>query len=227
MNDKIKKMKHKMNQVTPKAGTLKQTNEFQNALRKLIASVLMLAVLVVNPGSIMAGVKGEDSCCETPSKKMDLSKTAMLTLPSSEMVKKADREMTVNLYKSLNESKVKKFEKLFSVSDARVNALFISETTINMPATVSADERMNNEFAAENINVVSAVNADADLHDLFTAQVAGIRQSFDVTVADKQIDILFNAEHIVVPGDESFAKADFEINRNMNDEFLSKLASTH
>lgn len=220
-------MKHKMNQVTPKAGTLKQTNEIQNALRKLIASVLMLAVLVMNPGSIMAGVKAEDSCCETPRKKIDLSKTVSLTLPSSEMVKKADSEMTVNLYKSLKESKVRKFAKLFSVSDAHVNALFISETTINMPAAINADERMNNEFAAQNISLVKVANADVDLHDLFIAEEAGIRQSSDITVADEQMDILFNAENIGVPGDESFTKADLEITRNMHDELQTKLASNN
>jgi hypothetical protein len=218
-------MKHKMNQVTPKAGTLKQTNEFQNALRKLIASVLMLAVLAMNPGSIMAGVKAADSCCETPSKKMDDSKSAWLSLPSKEMLKTADSEMTVNLYKSLKESKVKKFAKLFAAGDAEVNALFISETTIGLSADVVADEYINNEFAAENIPVAFGHSADTDVNDLFTAEEAGITQSANVVIADEQLDNMFNAENITLPGDDSFAKADLEIVRNMHDEFQVKLAS--
>jgi len=218
-------MKHKMNQVTPKAGTLKQTNEFQNALRKLIASVLMLAVLAMNPGSIMAGVKAADSCCETPSKKMDDSKSAWLSLPSKEMLKTADSEMTVNLYKSLKESKVKKFAKLFAAGDAEVNALFISETTIGLSSDVVADEYINNEFAAENIPVAFGHSADIDVNDLFTAEEAGITQSANVVIADEQLDNMFNAENITLPGDDSFAKADLEIVRNMHDEFQVKLAS--
>jgi len=214
-----------MNQVTPKAGTLKQTNEFQNALRKLIASVLMLAVLAMNPGSIMAGVKAADSCCETPSKKMDDSKSAWLSLPSKEMLKTADSEMTVNLYKSLKESKVKKFAKLFAAGDAEVNALFISETTIGLSSDVVADEYINNEFAAENIPVAFGHSADTDVNDLFTAEEAGITQSANVVIADEQLDNMFNAENITLPGDDSFAKADLEIVRNMHDEFQVKLAS--
>ena len=214
-----------MNQVTPKAGTLKQTNEFQNALRKLIASVLMLAVLAMNPGSIMAGVKAADSCCETPSKKMDDSKSAWLSLPSKEMLKTADSEMTVNLYKSLKESKVKKFAKLFAAGDAEVNALFISETTIGLSSDVVADEYINNEFAAENIPVAFGHSADIDVNDLFTAEEAGITQSANVVIADEQLDNMFNAENITLPGDDSFAKADLEIVRNMHDEFQVKLAS--
>lgn len=220
-------MKHKMNQVTPKAGTLKQTNEIQNALRKLIASVLMLAILVMNPGSIMANIKAGDSCCETPTKKLVLSKTVSLTLPSREMVKKADREMTINLYKSLKESKVKKFAHLFMVSDAKVNALFISETTIGLPIALIADERVNDHFAAENLSIAYASDADTDINDLFTAEVAGIRQSSDLVNADEQLSTMFHAENIRVPCDDSFATADLEINKNMNDEFQVKLASSN
>jgi hypothetical protein len=220
-------MKHKMNQVTPKAGTLKQTNEIQNALRKLTASVLMLAVLVMNPGSIMASIKAGDSCCETPTKKLVLSKTVLLTLPSTEMVKKADREMTINLYKSLKESKVKKFAHLFMVSDAKVNALFISETTIGLPTTVLADERVNDVFAAENLSIANAAVADTNINDLFTAEEAGIRQSSNLVIADEQMSTMFHAENIGVPGDNSFAMADMEINKNMNDELQVKLASNN
>lgn len=220
-------MKQKMNQVTPKAGTLKQTNEIQNALRKLTALVLMLAVLVMNPGTIMAGMKAGDSCCETPKRKMDLSKTIIQALPSSEMVKKADNEMTVNLYRSLKESKVRKFANLFSVSDAKVNALFISETTIGLSAAFHADERVNIEFAAENLSISFAAEADTNMNDLFTAEEAGIRQSSDVVSADEQMDSMFNAENIGVPGDDSFANADMEMNRNMNDEHQVKLASNN
>jgi hypothetical protein len=225
-NNRKKKMKQKMNQVTPKAGTLKQTNEIQNALRKLIASVLMLAVLLMNPGSIMAAMKAGDSCCKT-AKRIDLSKTVTLPLPSSEMVKRADTEITVNLFNSLKESKVSKFASLFAVSDAKVNALFISETTIGLPVVLYADERVSIDFAAENLSFPFAAEADACMHALFTVEEAGIRQSYDVVSADEQMNTMFNAENIGVPGDESFAKADTEINRNMKDEWHIILASNN
>ena len=83
-------MKQKMNQVTPKAGTLKQKswNLLQNVSTKLIASVLMLAVIALTPVSLMAEMKHGDSCCKT-SKTIDFPKGVYLTLPSSESVKKA------------------------------------------------------------------------------------------------------------------------------------------
>jgi hypothetical protein len=219
-------MKQKMNQVTPKAGTLKKTNGIQNALRKLIASVLMLAVLLMNPGLIMAGMKAGDSCCKT-AKRIDLSKTVTLPLPSSEMVKRADTEITVNLYESLRENKVSKFASLFAVSDAKVNDLFISETTIGLPVALYADERVGIDFAAENLSILFAAEADTNMNALFTVEEAGIRQSSDLVSSDEQMNTMFNAENIGVPGDESFAKADMEINRNMKDERHFTLASNN
>ncbi len=211
-------MKHKMNEVTPKAGTLKRKNEIQNALRKLIASVLMLAVLAMTPGSIMAGVKSGDSCCDVTSVKMNVGKMLWVNLPSREMLKKADREMTINMYRSLWESKVSKFASQFAVSDQTINGQFKSETSITLPEAEQADENANTVFAAENIRQIETEHADYDMNDLFTAEVAGIRQSLPYANADDQADVMFKAENISSPNAEDFGVADVEINRNMTAE---------
>jgi hypothetical protein len=65
------------------------------------------------------------------------------------------------------------------------------------------------------------------MNGLFTVEEAGIRQSSDLVSADEQMNTMFNAENIGVPGDESFAKADMEINRNMKDERHFTLASNN
>jgi hypothetical protein len=220
-------MKQKMNQVTPKAGTLKQTNEIQNVLRKLIASVLMLAVLTMNPGSLMAGSVTGDSCCEKARKTMNISGAMLVDLPSAEMLKRADSEMTVNLYKSLRESKVRKFAHLFAMSDARVNASFVSETTLPAPMTAQADESMNLRFPAENLSQPLAADADSDMNDMFIAIEAGIDQSGDVATADDQVDTQFNAENLAIPGISHYATADLEINRNMKNEMHENIAAYH
>lgn len=213
-----------MNQVTPKAGTLKQTswNLLQNVSTKLIASVLMLAIIAVTPVSLVAGIKNGDSCCKTS--KADFPKNVYLTLPSSEMVKRADSEMNRNLYKSLRESKITKFAKLFAAADSEINWIFKGETTVTSFSAVNADESMNNNFAAENISRTFAALADTDINDIFIAENVGIRGSWASVNADDQINTLFNAENIAIPGIRTFSAADLEIHQNMMNDLAAKFA---
>lgn len=217
-------MKQKMNQVTPKAGTLKQTswNLLQNVSTKLIASVLMLAVIALTPVSLVAGIKNGDSCCKTS--KADFPRNVYLTLPSSEMVKRADSEMNRNLYKSLKESKITRFAKLFAAADSEINWIFKGETTVTSFSAVNADESMNTNFAAENISRTFAVLADTDINDIFTAENVGIRGSWTSVNADDQVNTLFSAENIAMPGIRSFSTADLEIHQNMMNDLAAKFA---
>jgi hypothetical protein len=217
-------MKQKMNQVTPKAGTLKQTkwNVLQNASTKLIASVLMLAVIALTPVSLFAGMKNGDSCCKKG--KVDFPKNVLLTLPSSEMVKKADSEMNRNLYRSLRESKIARFAKLFAVADSEINWIFKTETTVSRFSSMEADEAMSNGFAAENISVTFAGHADNDINDIFTAEHKGIQASWVSALADDHINTLFSAENINMPGSSAYSNADQEIHQNMMNANAAKYA---
>lgn len=214
-----------MNQVTPKAGTLKRTklNTIQNVTRKLIASVLMLAMIAATPASVIAGIKVNDSCCGK-AKTVNLPKAVVLELPSREMMNKADSEMNSNLLRSLTESKVARFAKAFEAADAMVNACFVNATTISVLSAATADESINSIFAAEHIRQAGSSFADADINDLFTAEVAGIRQPLNSASADAIAHAMFQAENISMPGTESFSKADLEITQNMQNENAGKYA---
>lgn len=218
-------MKQKMNQVTPKAGTLKQKswNVLQNVSTKLIASVLMLAVIALTPVSLVAEMKHGDSCCKT-SKTIDFPKGVYLTLPSTEMVKRADSEMNRNLFRSLRESKISRFAKLFAAADAEINWIFRSETTVSGFSAQNADETTNSLFAAENLETSIAKNADADINDLFIAEEVGINGIWNSAVSDEQINTAFSAENIKLPGNETVSTADLEIHQNMMNDQAGKFA---
>jgi hypothetical protein len=218
-------MRQKMNQVTPKAGTLKQKgwNLLQNVSTKLIASVLMLAVIALTPVSLMAGMKNGDSCCKT-SKSIDFPKKVYLELPSTELVKRADSEMNTNLYKSLRESKISKFVKAFAANDTEINRSFVSETSVSGFSAAQSDDFVNTNFAAENISFAVLKNADVDMDHIFTAENVGVQSSWAAVNADDQINSLFNAENINVPGVALYNNADQEIHQNMMNDHVIRIA---
>jgi len=111
-------MKRQMNQVNPKAGTLKQNkinwSNLKNASRKLIASVMMLAVIAMTPGVVNAGTRNGDTCCVAETTRLvKLVGAVKLSLPSQEQIKRADNEAHWNLVRSLTENRMKKFNALF------------------------------------------------------------------------------------------------------------------
>lgn len=212
-------MKQMMNKVNPKAGTLKQTNEtLQNVSRKLIAFVLMLA-LVAQPGSSIASEKSSDSCCSTEKKNKvaEIVRVVKLGLPSSESVKKADNEMNRNMYRSLKESKVAMYAKGFERSDAEMNRNFKLEYSISTPVARVADEQVSNNFLAENLLISQDVKqADEIMDAVFTANEKGIQVNTASAAADEWMTLSFQAENISLPSAEMIAKADGEISRMMN-----------
>jgi len=216
-------MKRQMNEVNPKAGTLKPNaqnlSNLKNAFRKLIASVMMLAVIAMTPGVVSAGVKSNDTCCtpETTGMKK-LVKTVKLNIPSKEMITKADIEAHLNMVRSLTENKMKKFSAMFAKSDQEVSRSFRNETTISLPAaTVEvSDVNISNYFQAENISMnASFVTSDKDIRDIFQADHQGIVVSTSAEVADDQITSNFRAENINLPSGEVLTKADAEMNNNL------------
>lgn len=138
-------MKRKMNQVNPKAGTLKQNkinwSNFKNASRKLIASVMMIAVIAMTPGVVNAGTRNGDTCCVSETSRLvKLVKAVKLALPSQEMIRRADSEAHRNLIRSLSENKMKKFSAVFASSDADINGSFNKETRVYLPAVNSVND---------------------------------------------------------------------------------------
>ncbi len=221
-------MKREMNQVNPKAGTLKQNminwSNIKTASRKLIASIMMLAIIVMTPGVIQAKPGTGDTCCtlaET-TRLVKLVKAVKLSLPSSELVKKADIEAHRNLVKSLTESKMKQFSAMFATSDNEINRSFRNETTISLPvAREDADITVTTLFQAENIKFdVQVANSDTDIRDIFQAENQGIIMNVSSANADDQITTNFLAENITLPSAEVVTKADTEINNRLENDNL-------
>lgn len=207
-------MKQMMNEVNPKAGTLKQTNgkTLQNVSRKLIAFVLMLAI-TLQPAMVNAATNDHgDTCCSVEKKKVNrFTNLAKLTLPSARMINKADSEITSALYKSLNENRAKQYAAAFAASDAEINKAFKAETIISLPNGLQSDEVMIAGFLAENIAFTgNAAVGDAEMTKMFDA-AHRIQFTNDANAGDEWMTIRFHAENITIPGASMFAKADAEI----------------
>ncbi len=211
-----------MNEVNPKAGTLKQNkinwSNLKHASRKLIALVMMWTVIAMTPGVVNAGTKNGDTCC-TPAETtrlVKLVKAVKLTLPSRELVRKADTEAHRNLVRSLSENKVKKYSAMFASSDEAINSSFKNETMVSYVADRNTDETVNNLFQAENIDMSSSVvNSDTDIMDVFQAENDGIKMNTQAVAADDQITSNFMAENINTPGADAISKADAEMQQNL------------
>ena len=224
-------MKRKMNQVNPKAGTLKQNkikwSNIKDASRKLIASVAMLAVIAMTPGVVNAAPRNGDTCCiaETTSL-VKLVKAVKLALPSQEMLRKADSEAHRNLVKSLSENKMKKFSAMFASSDAEINHSFNKESMISLSSADQVmDENITTLFKAENIDMSSSIaNSDSDIVDIFQVENEGIKLNIQAVAADDQINANFLAENINLPGADILSKADAEMNSNQEKENNTRYA---
>jgi hypothetical protein len=224
-------MKPKMNQVNPKAGTLKQNkinwSNIKDASRKLIASVAMLAVIAMTPGNVNAATRNGDTCCIAETTKLEkLMKAVKLAIPTKEMFRMADSEAHRNLVKSLSENKMKKFSAVFAISDAEVNRSFNKETRFFFPSADKViDESIATLFNAENIDMSSSLaNSDSDIVDIFQAENEGIKPNTQAVSGDVQINAHFLAENINIPGADILNRADAEINRNLEKENNIKYA---
>lgn len=206
-----------MNEVNPKAGTLKQTNEkaLQNVSGKLIAFVLML-VITLQPALVNASIQGDhrEACCtiqKTDSGKRN-GRVVKLSLPASRIVSKADSEITTNLYKSLNENKVKQFAEGFAAGDAEINKAFDAETHLSIPASLRSDEAMVTGFYAENLMFNHNASAeDRAMNAMFNEAFKVKRITGNVAQADEMMSIRFMAENINLPSADLISRADAEI----------------
>jgi len=217
-------MKRKMNQVNPEAGTLKPNNvnwsNIKNASRKLIALVMMSAVIAMTPGIVSAGTRNGDTCCTPETTRLEkMVKAVKLSLPSQESFRKADNEAHRNLVWSLSENKMKKFNALFAKSDAEIRHSFDNETMISIPAAYLIDDYITTFFSAENLDMnASVAKSDADISDVFQAENDGIKMNIQAVNADDQINTNFLAENISLPGADVLSKADAEIQKNLEKE---------
>jgi hypothetical protein len=255
-------MKPKIRTVNPKAGTLKLKNEAvwniaKNVSKNLIAFILMLGLTLTNmafvqeddslgKGSTTLGdatattINKADTCCITEKGKTAVidRKNVKLLLPSSEMIRKADSEVYVNLYASLKEHKNLYFTELMLNKADNENVWnFKSETSgkVSMPAmnaVSDADETVNASFIAENKGIVvvtgkSVAAADEDINSRFIAENEGIKmplQSLTVA-ADQEISNNFKIEsdfRISAPSAERYKVADIEISENLFQDIKSK-----
>ena len=220
-------MKQMMNEVNPKAGTLKQTNgkTLQNVSRRLIAFVLMLAI-TLQPAMVNAKTNDEngDTCCSVEKKDRNnkFTKLVKLSLPSAKMINNADSDITSALYKSLNENRVKQFAEAFAAGDTEINKAFAAETSISLPKGMLADEVMITGFFAENIAFTCDIAVgDAELTKLFAAEHR-IQFASDTIAGDEWMNLRFHAENIVMPSATMIAQADAEINGRLQGDNTTK-----
>lgn len=223
-------MKQMMNEVNPKAGTLKQTNgkTLQNVSRKLIAFVLMLAI-TLQPAMVNAATNDEngDTCCSVEKKDRTnkFARLVKLSLPSEKMINKADSDITSALYRSLNENRAKQFAEAFAAGDTEINKAFAAETSISLPKGMQADEVMIAGFFAENIAFTGdVVVGDAEMTKMFNA-AHRIQFASDAIAGDEWMSLRFQAENIALPTAAMIAQADAEINgRLQGDNSVRTLA---
>lgn len=97
----------------------------------------------------------------------------------------------------------------------------------------SADQAIRDQFNAENISVNAekqSLVADADMNDVFTAEVAGISTEYqDLTSSDTDLhnDFLVSNTSINFLSAEMISNADAEIHSNMQMEWKNNsLAAT-
>ena len=243
-------MKQQINKVNSRTGALKQTTSKFQILNRIPVKAMTLVVLFNLTLAQMTFSQGDDSisnnysfaepashsaslsnCCVTDNPVNPAKKSVIkLDLPSAGMIRKADREVAMNLIHSLHVNRVKDMSELMKVADQAMNTFFVSETTIGHLAHEmirSADEDINLTFAAEHIrpvNTASQVNADEEIGSIFKAENGTLVQRYgSVATADATIDAQFAVENttIILPAAYT-VKADAEINHNMDQERLVK-----
>lgn len=223
-------MKQMMNEVNPKAGTLKPRNRktLQNVSRKLIAFVLMLAI-ALQPAVLSAKTldyKG-DTCCSVEKKNTvnKFAKLVKVNLPSRDYIRKADSEITRNLYNSMEENRVKQFADGFATSDAEINRAFNAENRISAPKTrLGDDEWMAARFMAENIQMPANWSAnDATVIKDFNQSVRIQWATPRAEGLDEMVTLQFFAENISIPSAEMITVADESMHHRIMQELNNSI----
>lgn len=241
-------MKQQNNKVNSKEGALKQTKSSFQILNRIPVKAMTLVVLFNLILAQLGFSQGDDSvnsysyaepvshmsslanCCVTDKPVNPSKKVIKVDLPSARMIRKADREVTINLIHSLHVNRVGEMSELMRVADQAMNTFFVSETSIGHTAHEfirSADEDINLIFAAEHIRpvtVATQVNADEELTNVFRAENAALDHNYgSVSIADATIDGQFTVENTSISLPAAYTvKADEEINNNMQQEKNTK-----
>ena len=238
------------NTVNPQAGTLKQKNGRNKLLSRFskTASLLLMSILTVstmaldqNDDSIGNGstTKGSekqalvaDSCCTVAAKNAGNFRALVYRVPSVEMIRKADSEVSHNFHVAVKKAERIEFNTdLAGASDAEINASFNKDNNVvlAMPAaelTDAADAEMGYNFAQQAAEQISLPQgdkldvADAEINKHF-ADANIYLPAPDVAKADDEISRNFNTEgknEITTPSVETVAKSDAEMHRNLASE---------
>jgi hypothetical protein len=239
-------MKQKNNKVNSQTGALKQTMTTFQILNRITMKMMALVILLNLTLANLSYGQGDDSisgnysyaepvahssshasCCaeERPvGPGSHKTNTVKVSLPSAQMVHRSDREVTMNLIRSLQVNRVEEMSEMMRLADQTMHTFFVSETSMGRTASELirlADEDINETFSAEHINssTVKALRlSDGDINDAFTAENAGLRHGYgSVADSDADINVRFALENtsISLPGTKDLVKADDEINNNM------------
>ena len=243
-------MKQQINKVNSKTGALKQTKSTFQILNRIPVKAMTLVVLFNLTLAQLSFSQGDDSignsysfvepaghstslsnCCAAEKPVSPTKKSVVkIDLPSARMINRSDREVTMNLIRSLHVNRVKDMSDLMKVADQAMNAFFVNETSIGRTAhdmIRTADEDINLVFAAEHIRpvtVATQVNADEELTSIFKAENGVLAHNYgSVAVADATIDAHFATENTTISLPAAYTvSADAEINHNMDRDNLAK-----
>ena len=247
-------MKRKIETVTPKAGTLKQSNQVMRNGKSISGKISAFILLLTMAFSSMSFIQDDDtltngvtvsssastdkndSCCTSKTTVRPGTKMMKLyDIPTAEMLRKSDYEAYSNLKHSLTENKLKSLQKCLNLSDYAIQNEFRKETSVEMNGflnNVSGDEVINNFFRAENINLnitSYATVADQDVNDIFTAEHAGISTVYNnISVSDETVTNSFEIStmKISTPGAALISRADEEIHNNLISDINTLIAQT-
>jgi hypothetical protein len=246
-------MKQQNNKVNPRTGTLKQTKSSFQILNRIPMKTMALVILFNLTLANLSFSQGDDSlpnnfsyaepvshtgsksaCCteERPVNPYARKTAIRVSLPSVQMVNRSDREVTINLIRSLHVNRVQELSGLMRVADQAMHAFFISETSMGRTAGEmirTADDDINLSFASEHISASTALSlsrGDRSIHEDFLAEQNGLVHRYNsLAASDEDIHSRFSQENTTISLPASYvARADEEINNNMVREAGVKIA---
>jgi hypothetical protein len=203
---------------------MKRTNQTSNKplakVSRVFLSTMLLAVLAMSTLTVAA--KSDDTSSLV---KKDEKNVSAISLPSVNMLRKADSEVIRNMNESMKVQKLYMPASYIVNADSEINGNFSDDNKniikMNSSAVVNkADEDMNTLFVTENtrINVpVFTTNADDEINSSFKSEtslnMAVISKSLLVKADDDMVKnfISDNDTSISLPSAEQVSKADAEM----------------
>ncbi len=246
----MKKIYHKVNL---EAGALKQKKAPYRIINRIpikqVALIIILNLSIANFGyaqgddtllNLNADAESNqtydrtgDCCHEENTADPSLKKTIWIEMPSTKMLMRSDREITLNMIHSLHMNRLLTMSRILSLSDQEVQSSFVRETTLSrseIEVSLKADADIHDLFNAENISMSNANSireSDRHIHSLFHSENSAVHISKDqALVSDAEIDMLFVMDNTVLKISANVMKAgDEEIIRNMDLEGIADMRS--